>query len=441
MEDQKKSPFQTIMMVVFAAGILIAVALFATNKSGGPANEVLSGTVTVWGTLEKELFMFSTATAISLYPDIKIDYREFTEDEFETVFVNAMASGTGPDVILVTDETIVRQKARTIPIQYENFPRSDFQNMYVDAANVFLMPEGVVAFPLFLDPLVMYYNKDKLASEFLLEPPRTWREVVDLVPRFTQRTDAGSILKSAFALGTYQNIPHAQEILSLLIMQLGNPIVVQSPTGFQVTLKEQGIRGEQLPAANSLDFYTSFADKSKVHYSWNASLSDARDAFLAEDLAFYMGYASEYNDILERNPNLNFDVALIPQVSADSTKTTFGRVHGLAVTRNTQNPTAAFSIVNALTDPQSAQEMSNTFRIPPIRRTLLAVAAGDPVLETFYNSAIVARTWFNPDPDAAANIFEGLIVDRNAGRDDSNALVAVAHDLLQDLFFDVQPVN
>ena len=55
-----------------------------------------------------------------------------------------------------------------------------------------------------------------------------------------------------------------------------------------------------------LKFYTDFADPLKDVYSWNKSFSNSRDAFSAENLVFYLGYASELQSLINKNPNQNF---------------------------------------------------------------------------------------------------------------------------------------
>ncbi len=42
-------------------------------------------------------------------------------------------------------------------------------------------------------------------------------------------------------------------------------------------------------------------------------MSDSKNMFLAGDLALYFGFASELDDLKNKNPNLNFDVTLFPQ--------------------------------------------------------------------------------------------------------------------------------
>ncbi len=61
------------------------------------------------------------------------------------------------------------------------------------------------------------------------------------------------------------------------------------------------------------DFYTRFARPDNTLYSWNRSFSSDRDRFVSGDLALYFGYGSEGKELERLNPNLNFDIAEVPQ--------------------------------------------------------------------------------------------------------------------------------
>jgi len=89
-------------------------------------------------------------------------------------------------------------------------------------------------------------------------------------------------------------------------------------------------------------FYTEFSKSNKDSYTWNRSLPPSRSMFEAGDLALYFGYASEYKAIKLKNPHLNFDVAMMPQVGPTATKLTFGRMYGVGVVSASKNQAGAF---------------------------------------------------------------------------------------------------
>lgn len=156
----------------------------------------------------------------------------------------------------------------------------------------------------------MYYNRSLLDSAGIIYPPKTWDEFRTMVPLLTKKDDNNKISQSAVALGQFTNITNSKDIIASMILQTGNTIVEEKEDGFVSTLEDPS----KYSLENTLEFYTDFADPLNDLYSWNKSLSDSRDLFSGENLAFYFGYASELQYLINRNPNQNFLMAPIPQI-------------------------------------------------------------------------------------------------------------------------------
>lgn len=434
--DNKKNIFQIVLMVIFGIGIAAGVALFATN-SGGSSTAGPAGRITIWGTFDATTFRTAIAQVAGSLGDIEISYIQYDESVFEDTFINALASGGGPDLVVLEGQDLLAQRDRIIPWSYEIFPQSVFAANFVDSAQIFLLNDGVYAFPLLIDPLVLYSNADLLTSAFFVDPPATWNEVLEYVPDLVEKTDAGSIIRSGLALGTGVNIAHAVDIYSALVLQSGNPIVQRLAQQndfdpeFESVIRSTGLQGQQDPAANSLVFFTSFADNTQPHYSWNPSLGLDRDAFVAGDTALYIGYASEYTDIINRNPNLNFDVSLFPQIQDSATKTTFARVYGLGVVRTTQKAALAQSVANIL-GTTASETFSDSFGLPSPRRDVLRKPKAQDVFQVFNNSAIIAKTWFNPLPSQIDPLIIQAIVDMNTRTEQPRRIIANLEDRIND---------
>ena len=118
----------------------------------------------------------------------------------------------------------------------------------------------------------------------------------------------------------------------------------------------------------ALRFYTEFANPAKTSYSWNRSLPSAQDAFVAGDVAMYLGFASEYTQIAQRNPNLRFGVAPLPQISQSGTRVTYGRLMGVAIARTTGNITGALAVAQQLSGTAAVGLISGALSLPPVRR-------------------------------------------------------------------------
>src|SRR5690606_8174237 len=114
-------------------------------------------------------------------------------------------------------------------------------------------------------------------------------------------------------------------------------------------------------------------------------------------LAFYVGRASDIFEIESINPNLSFDVAQIFQTRDTGFKRTLAHMNAIAVSKTSQNTPAAFSVAVSMTDATMAPFISDEISLPPARKDLLNIAPEEPYLDTFFRSAIYARSWLDPN--------------------------------------------
>jgi hypothetical protein len=175
--------------------------------------------------------------------------------------------------------------------------------------------------PALTNPLVLYWNKDLLASAGYSQPPRYWDELFDMARAITScqasvvathsSTVAGcdrptlSIKKATVALGSWDNVRHAKDIMSAVIMQQGGAITARDDHGNLGSALLNGTGGPSSAVQSAVRYYTEFSDPTKDDYSWNASLPDSLSAFASGNLALYIGTASEAALIAKSNPNLN----------------------------------------------------------------------------------------------------------------------------------------
>ena len=433
---EKTKKFQLILLGIFVLGIVIGVAMFAANRQGsGDGSDSAGGPVEIWGTLDFNTFQGILTYMNAVLPNTEVAYRSFDNDSFDAEYIDALASGNAPDLVILDDERILQERNRVLVYDYTQLPRDTYLGSFVDSSDIFLLHDGAHAFPFMIDPMVLYYNKDLLTTTYRLAPPTTWNELIETTPDYTDVTDTGTVNRAAIALGTTANVTHAPDVYSLLMMQLGNSLVRLDPVqGYQSTLRAPDVNGGVSPAEQALLFYTSFANRTQSHYSWNASLPNDRDMFLSGDLAFYLGYASEYTELAFANPNLNFSVAEVPQV-VDRPKRTIARLYGLAIPRLADNVAGASQVITALTSNQVSQQTVNVFGLPSTRRDVLGVpATGDPLVLSLYQSSIIADAWLKPNRSGARDIFTTIINDYNASKDQASSLILDADDRLNDLY-------
>ena len=410
----KNIGLQNIILTIFIAAAIIALIVFSgfANVGGKNSNEA-SGSVLVWGTIPyatMQQYIDQTNTK-----NLTVSYKVQDSATYEFDLVNAIASGNGPDLFIMPHEQILRNKDKIFEIPYPNFPRRDYTNRYIREAELFLTDTGILALPLSVDPLVMYYNKSLMNSVFILDVPEFWDEIITFAPQVTVSDSNGRVSLSGAALGTFDNIASAKELLSILMIQNGNRLVGTDPFSgqYRSTLALQD--GLYDSTQQSLEFYTSFARFGNNNYSWNEALVPSLDMFISGDLALYFGRASELTDIRRKNSNLDFDVTFLPQLRGTTRKATFGYMRGVAISKQTKNVQGALTVASSLTGLDVAPGLTATLGEVPARIDLLGNKPEEAYLNLFYNSAIISDGWVDPDPQQTDTILRDLVRNVNTG--------------------------
>ena len=421
--DSKKSNFQTILLVVLGVGLAVALMIFGgvikTPQRGSDVQIQAFGSVTMWGPfVSTSLISTNINNFNNENQNIKLSYVGKNSQDYDTDLLEAFASGAAPDIIILPHNLISRYKDKVVILNEVTLPERNFKDLYSQGAEIFRVPEGTVGLPLGVDPLVMYYNRDLLDSGGIVQPPQFWNDdFLTFVQSVTQvDSDGLGIAVAAAALGETSNIKHSTEILSALFMQLGNPITSFNQSSLPESLIKEPSTVSNAPGSTALEYFTQFSDSSNDLYSWNKALPEARDAFAAEKLAVYFGFASELLDIQRKNPNLNFDVAPLPQIKELNKKLTYGNLYALAIPKTSINAPGALSVAGALTTGAYNVDILSSFSLQPVRRDLLAMNPPNPYQKIFYNSALIARAWFSPNPVILETIFESTVSDVNSGR-------------------------
>ncbi len=420
--DQNK--FKLILTGVFIFFILLGLVAFSTYKS--PSNTSANINITIWGTIDKNIF----DSYINKYKqdknlEFQLTYLYKSLNTIDNQLVEAIATGKAPDAILIP-QTLEKRYLDKVYLM-TSIPTRDFLNTFVEEAELYLRPTGIFALPFFIDPLVMYWNRDIFSNAGIALPPTKWTEFPALSAKLSKSDNNANITKSLTSLGEYRNVDNAKALLSTLIMQAGSPIISEEGGIFRSKLTYQGPSDILIPANSALQFFTDYSNPKKSVYSWNRSLPRSRQAFLSEDLAIYFGFASEFSDIKEKNPNLNFDVALMPQVLNANLKTTYGDIYGFSILKNTQNLVPTFNLISLLTGADSVSTLLQVADLAPARRDIISLGQKDPVKQVFSDSALISRSWVDPDMRRTDQIFQDMVENITTGRMDVNDSVSRAN--------------
>ncbi|MDQ5962766.1 MAG: hypothetical protein QG653_573 [Patescibacteria group bacterium] len=400
---------------------LFAMLLFSGRLPIGKTAKTPQGTITVWGTLpqsEMENFFFQYS---SQFKGQEIKYRFIREEDFSATLVDALASSQGPDAIIAPYQKILEQAKRIYPFPVASFPEKTYRDMYVDGSSIFWTPQGALALPVSIEPMVLFFNRTLLAKHGVSLPPEYWDEFNDVTPKLTVKTPQGSFSESAIALGAYGNVPYVKDIVTTIIHQLGQVVVFR-----QINSEGKAIGtvtanapvqegGDVFPLATGLRFFMEFSNPEKTRYTWNQFLPNAQDQFVAEKLALYVGYAGEAKTIRERNQRIDFDMTMLPQTRGYNTFVTGMKLYGMATLLQARNKELTFVIQSQVASLPWSTALAQAIGATPPHRAYLSTQG---IPDTIKRSNLVARGWYDDKPEESASMFESMIRDVSGGRVD-----------------------
>ncbi len=420
-------------MVILGVFVFLAAAgvfVFATFSNFGDKS---FNKVIIWGTIQNNTMNSYISELKRENSGLKdVEYVEKDKRMYVEEIVEALAAGTGPDLFMLPHESLLRQQDKIVLIPYDAYSEREFKDTFIEEGELFLSDEGIYALPFLVDPLIMYWNRDLFAKEGLSSPPRFWDELFTLSETLTKRDQAGNIVQSTVAFGEYRNVTNAKEILTALLMQSGTPITSRDGDKVLSRLTEK-FDFVTPPTVAALRFYTEFSNPVKSVYSWNRGLQSSRQEFLAGDLAIYFGFASELQDIRELNPNLNFDIAEFPQSRDALKKLTYGKMTGLAISKQSLNKQGALQTAIALTGASGLSLFTESTNLPPVRRDLLRSIPSDSYNGLTYVSAVFSNAWLDPNVKETDLLFKEMVESVTSGKENLSSAVGIADKEMENL--------
>ncbi len=418
--------------------VVIVIVLIALSSSGG--NVVLPKKVdlTIWGVFDEESsYQDLIATYHTLHPYVNVTYKKFRIEEYEDILISSWARGIGPDIFLVPNYWLGKYKDFSTPmpkttkmayystvktlgikeetkVEYRELPTvsmNALQNNFIDAvASDVVFDQQIYGLPLSADTLVLFYNKDLLNKAGFPLPPRTWSEFVKMVEKMTILDDAGNIVQSGAALGTYENIPRAFDILSLLMIQNGTEMVDVS--GKRVTFGSASPSDPTyIPGQEALRFYTDFSSPTKQVYTWNTGMPNALDSFSQGSVAFFLGYAFHIPLIEERATQLKYSISFVPQIAANQ-EVNYANYWIMSAAKASSHTNEAWNFIQYAASEEAVSSYLNKAGRVSVLRSLLSTQINDPESNVyiFAKQALNAKSWYHgKDPAKAEEAFKNMI--------------------------------
>lgn len=353
-------------------------------------------------------------------PAIKIDYRLQSHKDYRERLQTAIASGNGPDIFRYHASWVPMLSAELAVLPASVMSASEFKETFYPTAAQMLQIDGkIVGLPTMYEGLGLYYNKDILQTAGV-EPPATWAELKKLAMELSVPADrndrrSGEITRGGLAIGNTENVDHFSDILALLILQNGGDPAEPAYTEVR----------------DALVFYSNFVTEDAV---WNSSLPSSTVAFAKGDAAMMFAPTWRAHEIKDLNPNLNFGIAPVPQLSDETIA--WANYWAEGVNDKSANKVEAWKFLKYMTSADvmkklySAQSNVRAFGEPYSRADLAQELSTDPYVAGVLKDAPVAEGWYmssathdNGINDQIIEYYKTAVNDLVDGEDEEDVLI------------------
>ena len=393
--------------------VVLVVALSLVFGGGGKRGPLAQVSLEVWGTFEDTQNMQPFLTDYQAKrPNVQITYTEKNVETYEEDLLDALASGTGPDIFGIHNDWLPEYYDKLAEVDPAQWSVKEYKETFLKAPTEDFIRDGkIYAAPLSMDSLALYYNKSILGSAGIGNPPKTWTELKDQVRRITRKSTGSSFIRSGVALGTTNNINRPFDIMYLLMLQ--NGVVPYTSDYSQATLNsQQGTDAGNIifPAAEALAFYTTFSNSVSDVYTWNTQSDYSLDAFSKGYLGFVYGYSYARDYITQKSPNLDFGIAPVPQPSLEQDAVHFANYWGFAVSKQSQHTDYAWDFIKFMTSKEQLTNYYKRHNLPAVRYDMIDdQIKNDADMTVFAASNLNARRMYKEDAKQVDQIISEMI--------------------------------
>lgn len=383
-----RSPISLKNIVKILLGLIVIVVIgFFIFKIVIPRIQNTQGSkaaLEYWGLWEDASIMNAIISDFNrAYPDITVNYSKQDIKQYRERLMARIQNGTGPDIFRFHNTWVQMLSDTLLPLPNDAIKKDDFTKWFYPVAQKDLIKNGAIyGIPIGIDILALYINTDIFKSAGL-SVPDNWVDFINYARSLTVVDESGKIKTAGAAFGTFNNITHAPDIISLLFVQSGVDL--------------NNITENQQAAVDALTFYTSFAlpGGSKT---WDSDLDTSILAFSKENLAMYFGYSWDFFTIKAINPDLNFEIYPVPHLPNENTTIASYWAEGVSVKSKHQKE--AFLFMKFLAKKETAEKFftesskTRTFGEPYSHVDLADTLKNNPIVYPFVSQGRGAESSF-----------------------------------------------
>ncbi|CAN5136419.1 hypothetical protein BH11PAT4_BH11PAT4_1870 [soil metagenome] len=441
-----------VAKVAIYSVLILGLGVLATACSKAPTSPTTSGGVQIriWRTGQAEDAIKSNIAqfkAKNKSANLTITYDNRDIETYEVDALKSLGARTGPDIWSIPNDWLGDHVPRIQPIPANYFfpldskgkrqttgpsPAEQVKELFPEGISEQLIGtdgESVLGLPTNVDSLRLYYNRELFsaaATEFqkslgsgaksedftpvktlFSKAPATWGDVLEM-EKYLTKLDGNTVVRSAIALGTADNVSKSADIVSLLILQNGAKVVsvdrknalfhipTTSPSGVVVS-----------PGELALDFFTSFSNPAKASYTWNPSMPQDLDAFGQGRVAMVIAFTDFEAQLKIKYPRFRFDTAAVPQNSVTQAPVNLIKFNIETVTKTADNTAAAFAFLPYYADQSHAVNLASQANLTSPYTIDLDRKKTDPLV----SQIITGKSIFKRSREQFDQSFRQMIID------------------------------
>lgn len=342
LEDEGPSFFSTAIKIGIVIIVILAIAFlvfrFVIPQFSKQKSQKVS--LTYWGLWDDKNTMQAIISDFQRKnPNITVSYVKEDIKQYRERLQKRTELGTSPDVFRFHNTWMPMLSEILLPLPNDIVNTSEFKKTYYPVIADDLIKKGAIyGIPVGIDTLALFVNTEILNSA-TQKVPQTWDDFINVARALTVKDETGRIKTAGASLGTFDNINHAPDIVSLLLVQNGANL--------------SDLLKTSQAASDALNFYTSFA-KGEGNV-WDVTLDPSIIAFSKGTLAMYFGYSWDIFLIKAANPTLAFEVYSVPHLPGRSM--TIASYWADGVSAKSKHQKEAYLFLKFLKEKDTAQKL------------------------------------------------------------------------------------
>lgn len=294
--------------------------------------------LTLWDNMDSSVISAVLPEFEKQNPNIKVNLVKQDIKDYKDRLLTRTQNGTGPDIFRFHNTWVLQLPNILLPIPSDVITKEGFNKTFYPVVRHDLIKDGAVyGIPIEIDVLSLFINTAML-KEANVAVPTNWNDFITTSRTLTIKNQSGKIQRSGAGIGTFENVVHASDIISLLFAQDSVNLDDISQTKPRV--------------ADALNFYSAFAlSDGSV---WDTTLDPSILAFSKGNLAMYFGYYRDLPAIRSANSNLSFDIVSVPHLTGQNQ--TIASYYPLGISLNSKHQKEALLLLKFLSQKSVAEK-------------------------------------------------------------------------------------